>query len=110
METMPALQLTEKAAQQIAEILGEAKATKGLRLFVESGGCSGMQYGMELAEKKVGDEEFSQYGARLFVDEDALTFLKGSVVDYSDNLASTGFRITNPNAKRTCGCGTSFEA
>jgi iron-sulfur cluster assembly accessory protein len=106
----PVLALTETAAAQIAEILGDDKAVKGLRIFVEAGGCSGMSYGMELKEQQPGDTAYQQFGVNLFVDEMSQIYLKGSVIDYSDNLADTGFRITNPNAKRTCGCGTSFEA
>jgi iron-sulfur cluster assembly accessory protein len=106
----PVLSLTEKAARQIATMAGEAKSEKGLRIFVDAGGCSGLEYKMELASAKPGDLTFEQFGVKLFVDETSSTFLKGSVIDYNDDLASTGFRISNPNAKRTCGCGTSFEA
>jgi iron-sulfur cluster assembly accessory protein len=107
---MPVLQLTERAARQISDMLGNETGTKGLRVFVEAGGCSGMQYSMEINAAQPGDACLTQFGVNLFVDETSATFLKGSVIDFSDDLASTGFRITNPNAKRTCGCGTSFEA
>ena len=81
----------------------------GLRLYVENGGCSGMSYGMEFGEAHAGDELVEQEGVRVFVDQESSTYLNGSVIDYYDGLTGTGFRIQNPNAKRTCGCGTSFE-
>ena len=104
----PVLQLTEKAAQQVRQRAGEV--TKGLRVFVSAGGCSGMQYEMQFAEKQPGDLEYDQFGVKLFVDERSALFLKGSTIDYEDGLTAAGFRIRNPNAKATCGCGTSFEA
>ncbi|HSI86084.1 MAG: HesB/IscA family protein [Candidatus Methylacidiphilales bacterium] len=108
--TEPRVDLTEAAAQAIQGILGDTAESKGLRIYVEPGGCSGMSYAMEMNEKQPGDMEFVSFGTRLFVDETALTYLKGSVIDYQDTLTSSGFRIKNPNARHTCGCGTSFEA
>ena len=81
----------------------------GLRLYVENGGCSGMSYGMEFGHAHAGDELVEQEGVRVFVDKDSSAYLNGSIIDYYDGLTGTGFRIQNPNAKRTCGCGTSFE-
>ena len=81
----------------------------GLRLYVENGGCSGMSYGMEFGEAHAGDETVEQEGVRVFVDQESSAYLHGSIIDYYDGLTGTGFRIQNPNAKRTCGCGTSFE-
>ena len=81
----------------------------GLRLYVENGGCSGMSYGMEFGEAHAGDETVEQEGVRVFVDKESSAYLSGSIVDYHDGLTGSGFRIQNPNAKRTCGCGTSFE-
>ena len=81
----------------------------GLRLYVENGGCSGMSYGMEFGEGHAGDQLVEQDGVRVFVAEESAAYLHGSVIDYYDGLTGTGFRINNPNAKRTCGCGTSFE-
>lgn len=106
----PALQLTEKAAQQIATLLGADKAQKGLRVFVEAGGCSGLSYGMELNTRQPQDAELEQFGVKIFLDEEAASYLKGSVIDYADGLTGAGFRIQNPNARHTCGCGKSFEA
>ena len=106
--TEPSVRLTECAAAQVASLTGGS--SKGLRIFIDAGGCSGMSYGMELSEAKPGDETSEQHGVGVFVDEMAQTYLKGSVIDYSDSLTATGFQILNPNAKSTCGCGKSFEA
>jgi iron-sulfur cluster assembly accessory protein len=108
--TLPAVSMTETAAHQVADLLGENPEHKALRIYVETGGCSGMSYAMELAPRKEGDEEFIAHGSRLFVEGRALIYLAGSVIDYKDGLSGAGFRITNPNAKQTCGCGKSFEA
>jgi len=109
--TLPAVTLTETAAQHIAEIIGEPNTeAKGLRIYIETGGCSGMSYAMEISPKKTQDEEFTIHGVKLFVEERGLVYLAGSVIDYKDGLTGAGFRITNPNAKQTCGCGKSFEA
>lgn len=109
--TLPAVTLTENAARHVAEIIGEPNAEgKGLRIFIETGGCSGMSYAMEIAPRKAQDEEFAAHGVKLFVEDRGLVYLAGSVIDYKDGLTGAGFRITNPNAKQTCGCGKSFEA
>lgn len=108
---LPWATLTEKAARHIAEIIGEPNPEgKGLRIYIETGGCSGMSYAMEISPKKPGDEEFTAHGMKLFVEARGLVYLAGSVIDYHDGLTGAGFRITNPNAKQTCGCGKSFEA
>lgn len=106
--TEPTVLLTEKAAEQVASMAGNSG--KGLRIFIDAGGCSGMSYGMELSEPKEGDEVSEQHGVHVLVDEMGQTYLKGSTIDYSNSLTATGFQILNPNAKTTCGCGKSFEA
>jgi iron-sulfur cluster assembly protein len=109
--SLPSVSLTEEAARHVAEIIGTANPEgKGLRIFIETGGCSGMSYAMEIAPRKSGDEEFNGHGVKLFVEDRGLVYLAGSVIDYKDGLTGAGFRITNPNAKQTCGCGKSFEA
>src|ERR1700760_333067 len=109
--TLPAVSLTEEAARHIGTIVGQPNTeNKGLRIFIETGGCSGMSYAMEIAPRKAGDEEFGDHGVKLFVEDRGLVYLAGSVIDYKDGLTGAGFRITNPNAKQTCGCGKSFEA
>jgi iron-sulfur cluster assembly accessory protein len=109
--TLPAVSLTESAARHITEIIGESNPEgKGLRIYVETGGCSGMSYAMEISPRKANDEEFTYHGVKLFVEDRGLVYLAGSVIDHHDGLTGAGFRITNPNAKQTCGCGKSFEA
>jgi iron-sulfur cluster assembly protein len=106
----PTVQLTEQAAKQVATLLGADVTEKGLRIFVEPGGCSGLSYGMELNSRQAKDQAFEQFGVKLFVDEEAISYVKGSVIDYADGLTGAGFRIKNPNARHTCGCGKSFES
>jgi iron-sulfur cluster assembly accessory protein len=103
--------VTDSAFQQLQALVQErGEPEKGLRIFVESGGCAGMQYGMTLDAPQPGDEVIEKDGVKVFVDSTSLGFLNGSTVDYSGDLAGAGFRIHNPNAVRSCGCGTSFEA
>jgi iron-sulfur cluster assembly protein len=102
--------LTESAVRHLQTLIAEkGDATKGLRLFVEKGGCAGMQYGMTLDAAEDGDETFEKEGVKVIVDSESLNYLRGSEIDYCDDLAGTGFRLKNPNAVRSCGCGTSFE-
>lgn len=103
--------VTESAVKQLQVLLSEQpeNAQKGLRIFVEAGGCAGMQYGMALDLEKEGDQVVDQGGVRFLVDEFSSGYLGGSVIDFVDELAGAGFRIKNPNATRSCGCGTSFE-
>ncbi len=82
----------------------------GLRVGVVNGGCSGMQYTLGFDdEPKAGDEISVFDGVRVFVDAESLQYLVGTVVDFADGLHGAGFRFTNPNADRTCGCGSSFS-
>jgi len=103
--------VTESAVKQLQNLIAEQadSADKGLRIFVETGGCAGMQYGMAIDHQKEGDEIFEREGARVFIDAFSAKYLTGSTVDFSDDLTGSGFRIQNPNATRSCGCGTSFE-
>ena len=82
---------------------------KRLRVFVESGGCSGFQYGMSFDEKKPNDAELSSEGVPILMDPASLAYLDGSLVDFDDGLHGKGFEIKNPNAQSTCGCGKSFS-
>lgn len=109
---MPRLTLTASAAAHLRELLEDRDASPaemGLRLFVEKGGCAGMNYAMKIDAPKDRDEIAERDGVRVFVDPDSLAFLAGSEVDYVDALNDAGFKIHNPNAARSCGCGTSFE-
>lgn len=104
--------VTENAAKQIQSMLAREKdnAGKFLRVYVEGGGCSGMQYGMVFDEKRPDDLTNEFHGVSVLVDPFSANYLRGSVVDFSDALTGGGFKITNPNAKQSCGCGKSFEA
>jgi iron-sulfur cluster assembly accessory protein len=104
--------LTASAAAQL-KVLVQSKgldpATAGLRLSVEKGGCAGMQYAMDISPAQTGDVVVERDGARLFVAGDSLKWLDGCEIDYEDGLSGAGFRVKNPHATRSCGCGTSFE-
>ena len=102
--------LTDTAASQIKGLLEQQdKLDARLRVFVAGGGCSGFQYGMSLEEAPMeGDEEFSVNGVNVIVDSRSAMYIEGANVDYVDSLMGGGFKIDNPNAASTCGCGTSF--
>ena len=102
--------VTDSAFQHLEALVSErGEPDKGLRIFIETGGCAGLSYGMALDAVKAGDEIFEKGGVKVLVDAESMLLLRGSTVDYSDDLAGAGFRINNPNAARSCGCGTSFE-
>lgn len=103
-----ALQLTASAAEQIRSLATDHPG-KGLRIYVETGGCSGLQYGMALDESQPEDQIIQEHGAKVYLDPFSLKHLQGAVIDYVDGLTGAGFKIQNPNAKQSCGCGTSFE-
>lgn len=111
METVADIKVTENAAKQIKTLLNDSEDRKGraLRVYVEAGGCSGMQYGMTFDEKKSDDIEIQQDDVSVIIDPQSLDFLKGSVIDYTESIQGSGFRIQNPNAKTACGCGKSFH-
>ena len=108
------INVTPSAATKISELLTEEnKMGAGLRVFVQGGGCSGFQYGLMIDEGEgnaESDQVFEVNGVRLFVDPISLRYLKGAEVDFVDNNMGGGFTIKNPNAKSTCGCGSSFSA
>jgi iron-sulfur cluster insertion protein len=103
--------VTEKAKQKVAEILQqEGKAGQGLRVAVLGGGCSGFTYDLKFdAAAGEGDEVLDCGSFRVFVDPISSQFLEGSSLDFLDGLQGTGFKVGNPNAKGTCGCGQSFS-
>ena len=105
------IHVTESAAKQLRALLAEeaAHAGKGLRVQVAKGGCSGLQYEMSLAEKQQGDAVVQRDEVEFFVDPESADYLRDATLDFQDGLTGAGFRIVNPNAARTCGCGTSFE-
>ena len=106
------INVTENAVRQLHSLLQTQNAVeqKGLRVQIAKGGCSGLQYEMVLDEKKAGDTIVERDGVEFFMDAESASMLKGATLDFHDGLTGTGFRIVNPNATRTCGCGTSFEA
>ena len=105
------LTLTPRAAAEVKDILTKPEnAGKNFRVYVEQGGCSGMQYGMVFDEQRDGDFASEQEGVTVLVDAISAQYLRGTVVDFSDALTAGGFKITNPNAKESCGCGKSFNA
>src|SRR5438270_12901303 len=105
------INVTENAAQQLRRLLGEEKQTagRGLRVQISKGGCSGLHYEMTLDEKKAGDAVVERDGVEFFIDNESESYLRGATLDFRGGLTGTGFQIVNPNASRTCGCGTSFE-
>ena len=107
----PIITLTPSAVVEVRSLLALTENTgKHMRYYVEQGGCSGMQYGMVFDEQREGDLVSEQGGVNVLVDPISVDLLRGMVVDYSDELSGGGFKISNPNAKQSCGCGKSFEA
>ena len=103
--------VTESASRQLRSLLEAQTAPggKGLRVQIAKGGCSGLQYEMTLGAGRPGDAVIERDGVKFFVDEESAQLLRGSTLDYRDALTGAGFQIVNPNAARTCGCGSSFE-
>ncbi|MEK6630115.1 MAG: iron-sulfur cluster insertion protein ErpA [Acidobacteriota bacterium] len=105
------INVSPSAATKIQELLSEEqKNTSGLRVFVQGGGCSGFQYGLMIEDNPgPGDQSIESNGVKLFVDPISVRYLTGAEVDFVDNVTGGGFTIRNPNAKSTCGCGSSFS-
>lgn len=102
--------LTPRAAKQVRSMHTELnEPQKRLRVLVESGGCSGFQYGMSFDEPKPDDALLESEGVPFVVDPASLAYLSGSSIDFDDGLQGKGFEIRNPNAQSTCGCGKSFS-
>ncbi len=103
--------ITETAASKIVELMKEEEGSEGLRIYVKGGGCSGYQYGMAF-ESKVSEDDtvIEKGGVKVIVDPQSAPLLNGTEVDYVDSLQGSGFAIKNPQAKTTCGCGSSFSA
>lgn len=110
MSDIQSIILTERAAERIATLAREQGKSPALRITVEGGGCSGFKYHFELGTAvAAGDAKVENGGASLLVDPISLPFLAGSKVDFVDELIGSTFRVENPNAKASCGCGTSFS-
>lgn len=101
--------LTDQAALALLDLIASKGSGEGLRLAVEKGGCAGLQYVMEIDSARPSDTVIEHNGAKVFVDPESALQLEGSSLDYEDGLSGAGFRIRNPHAARSCGCGTSFE-
>lgn len=102
--------LTPRAAKQVRTMHAELNAPqKRLRVLVESGGCSGFQYGMSFDDPKPDDAQLESEGVAFVIDPTSLAYLDGSSIDFDDGLQGKGFEIRNPNAQSTCGCGKSFS-
>jgi iron-sulfur cluster assembly accessory protein len=105
-----AVTVSDRAARRIAQIVAGEPATPLLRVSVEGGGCSGFQYKFDLvADSAADDLVIEKGGARVLVDPVSLGLLSGSEIDYVDDLLGASFRVSNPNATASCGCGTSFS-
>jgi iron-sulfur cluster assembly accessory protein len=106
------INVTDNAVRQLQTLLSQRaeSSQKGLRVEVAKGGCSGLHYEMTLDQCKDGDAIVERDGVQFFIDDESVPYLRGATLDFTDGLTETGFRIVNPNASRTCGCGSSFEA
>ena len=105
------IDVTDNAVRQLQSLLptSEENSQRGLRVHVAKGGCSGLHYEMTLDEKKDGDAVVERDGMQFFIDGESVPYLRGATLDFSGGLTGAGFKIVNPNASRTCGCGSSFE-
>ena len=111
MNESKSIALTSKARSHIVQLLTERDIPDhGLRVFVSGGGCSGMQYGMAMEdESREFDTIVDDDGVKVFIDPTSLMYMRGSSIDYADNLMGGGFSIDNPQAVASCGCGHSFR-
>lgn len=103
--------VTKAAADAVKDLLSKRKIDGyALRVFVSGGGCSGFQYGMAL-DNNLRDEDlqYEMHGIKLVIDEVSIQYLTGASIDYVEELMGGGFKITNPNAVASCGCGNSFR-
>lgn len=106
-----AVNITPAAAQAVKDLLAKRNLEGyALRVFISGGGCSGFQYGMALDNNpRETDLSIEENGVKLVVDEVSIDYLRGATIDYVENLMGGGFKIENPNAISTCGCGSSFR-
>jgi iron-sulfur cluster assembly accessory protein len=102
--------VSERAARRIGEILRREAPGAGLRVSVEGGGCSGFQYKFEIDRERAADDiTVVRDGATVLIDQVSIGYLKGSEIDFVDDLIGASFRVINPQATASCGCGTSFS-
>jgi len=101
--------VTDKAVKQVKFLMEQEGGQKGLRVGVKGGGCSGLSYFLEFEEAPRPDDHVLEFdGLKVFLDPKSALYLKGTKLDFSDGLNGKGFEFINPNAQRTCGCGSSF--
>ena len=103
------IQLTASAARRVAAIAAKLSKPAVLRLAVEGGGCAGFSYKFALSEPEAGDTQAETDGVKLVVDEVSLDLVRGSAVDFVEDMGGSAFKVTNPNAASGCGCGSSFS-
>ena len=105
------IKITEKAASKVTQFAADKDMDKfGLKVAVKGGGCSGLTYVLDIVEgAETDDKVILQHGVEVYVPKKAFVFLAGTVLDFSDGLNGKGFEFSNPNAAKTCGCGTSFS-
>jgi iron-sulfur cluster assembly accessory protein len=109
-ETAEPVRVSARAAKRIAEILKNEPQPAMLRVAVTGGGCSGFQYNFALDDTRTDDDlVIERDGATVLVDAVSLDFLKGAEIDFADDLIGAAFKVNNPNATSSCGCGTSFS-
>lgn len=102
--------MTERAARQILRIAGDGERRQALRVAVNGGGCSGFQYEFKLTSDRAADDiVLERDGATVLVDPVSLIYMSGAELDFVDDLIGQAFKISNPNARASCGCGTSFS-
>ena len=102
--------LTERAAKRVKKVMSLRDDTLGIRAGVRGGGCSGFTYYLDFVSGiEEADRELESYGVKIVVDRKSFLYLMGTEIDFVDELNNSGFKFSNPNAKRTCGCGESFS-
>jgi iron-sulfur cluster insertion protein len=106
---MTDIELTVSAAKRVAAIAARQERPAVLRLAVEGGGCAGFSYKFALGEPEAGDTATETDGVRLVVDQMTLDLVRGSAVDFVEDMGGSAFKVTNPNAASGCGCGSSFS-
>jgi iron-sulfur cluster assembly accessory protein len=110
MTTEANISVSDRAANRIREILAGAPGKNALRVSVQGGGCSGFRYDFEVvAQTNADDLIIEKAGARVAIDPISVPYMAGSQIDYVDELIGASFKISNPNATASCGCGTSFS-
>ena len=103
------IKLTPSAEIHLNRLLATDNNKRTLRLWVSKGGCAGMEYQMKVTEPLTSDTTIQVNDVQISIDTESIKFLEGATLDYNDDLNDSGLKINNPNATRSCGCGTSFE-